>query len=117
MTNTVYWSWRTRLTRCIGQSVTGKCQRTCDPSGVESSRPKSLVNQLSIDSNGNSRGEHSPGRMFGDAGMPEAMADAVLGMSTGLRDGFVPEQERSIVTTTPTTLTTLRAWVRDELVG
>lgn len=49
-----------------------------------------------------------------DAGMPEAMADAVLGMSTGLRDGFVPEQERSVVTTTPTSL---RAWAREELVG
>lgn len=48
------------------------------------------------------------------AGMPEAMAEAVLGMSTGLRDGFVPEQERSVVSTTPTTL---RAWVREELVG
>lgn len=47
-------------------------------------------------------------------GMPEAMADAVLGMSTGLRDGFVPEQERSVVTTTPTGL---RGWVREELVG
>lgn len=47
-------------------------------------------------------------------GMPEAMADAVLGMSTGLRDGFVPEQERSVETTTPTGL---RGWVREELVG
>ena len=47
------------------------------------------------------------------AGMPPAMADAMLGMSTGLRDGFVPEQQRSVVTTTPTTL---RAWIRDELV-
>jgi len=49
-----------------------------------------------------------------EVGMPDAMADAVLGMSTGLRDGFVAEQERSAVTTTPTTL---RAWVREELVG
>ncbi|MCK2025940.1 NAD(P)H-binding protein [Microbacterium sp. SSW1-47] len=48
------------------------------------------------------------------AGMPEAMAEAVLGMSTGLRDDFTPEQPRSLVTTTPTTL---RSWVRDELVG
>lgn len=47
-----------------------------------------------------------------DAGMPDAMADAVLGMSTGLRDGFVPEQERTVVTTTPTGL---RGWVREEL--
>ena len=45
-------------------------------------------------------------------GMPPAMADALLGMSTGLRDDFVPEQQRSVLTTTPTTL---RAWVRDEL--
>lgn len=45
-------------------------------------------------------------------GMPPAAAEAVLGMSTGLRDGFVPEQHRSIVTTTPTRL---RGWIRDEL--
>ncbi|WP_217182776.1 NAD(P)H-binding protein [Streptomyces sp. AC495_CC817] len=45
-------------------------------------------------------------------GMPPAMADAVLEMSTGLRDGFEPEQERSIVTTTPTPL---RSWIREEL--
>lgn len=47
-----------------------------------------------------------------DAGMPASMADAVLGMSTGLRDDFSPEQERSVATTTPTTL---REWVREEL--
>jgi uncharacterized protein YbjT (DUF2867 family) len=52
-------------------------------------------------------------QQYVDAGMPGAMADAVLGMSTGLRDDFAPEQERSVVTTTPTTL---RAWVREELV-
>ncbi|MCS3844584.1 NAD(P)H-binding protein [Microbacterium sp. AK031] len=53
-------------------------------------------------------------QQYVDAGMPAAMADAVLGMSTGLRDDFTPEQERSVVTTTPTTL---RAWVREELAG
>lgn len=47
------------------------------------------------------------------AGMPPAMADSVLGMSTGLRDGFVPEQDRSIITTTPTGL---RSWIHEELV-
>ncbi|MBS7549171.1 NAD(P)H-binding protein [Dietzia massiliensis] len=46
------------------------------------------------------------------AGMPPAWADALLGMSTGLRDDFVPEQARSIVTTTPTRL---RSWAREEL--
>lgn len=45
-------------------------------------------------------------------GMTPEQADAMLGMSTGLRDGFEPEQPRSIVTTTPTTL---RSWVREEL--
>lgn len=48
------------------------------------------------------------------AGMPEPMADAMLGMSTGLRDDFVPEQPRSLVSCTPTTL---RSWVREELAG
>lgn len=46
------------------------------------------------------------------AGMPPGLADAVLGMSTGLREGFVPEQPRTVVTTTPTTL---NAWLHDEL--
>lgn len=46
------------------------------------------------------------------AGMPPAMADAVLGMSTGLRDDFEPQQPRSLATTTPTTLT---SWIHDEL--
>ncbi|WP_040156499.1 NAD(P)H-binding protein [Mobilicoccus massiliensis] len=46
------------------------------------------------------------------AGMPPAMVDAVLGMSTGLRDDFTPEQQRSPDTTTSTTL---RSWVREEL--
>lgn len=48
-----------------------------------------------------------------EAGMPPGLATAVLGMSTGLRDGFVPEQPRTAATTTPTTLA---SWVHDELV-
>ncbi|MBB5785388.1 NmrA family NAD(P)-binding protein [Nonomuraea jabiensis] len=46
------------------------------------------------------------------AGMPPKLAEAFLGMSTGLRDGFVPEQDRTAATTTPTTLS---SWVHDEL--
>ncbi len=46
-------------------------------------------------------------------GMPPMMADAVLGMSTGLRDGFRPEQRRTLATTTPTTLT---RWIHEELI-
>ena len=41
------------------------------------------------------------------SGMPDGMVEAVLGMSTGLREDFVPEQPRDATTTTPTTL---EAW-------
>jgi uncharacterized protein YbjT (DUF2867 family) len=47
-----------------------------------------------------------------DAGMPDGMIDSIMGMSTGMRDGFVPEQPRDATTTTPTTLA---AWAFDEL--
>lgn len=46
------------------------------------------------------------------AGMSVKQADAILGMSTGLRDGFVPEQARDATTTTTTTLD---AWAYDAL--
>ena len=36
-----------------------------------------------------------------------------LHMGSGLRDGFQPEQPRTIATTTPTRL---EGWIRDELV-
>lgn len=50
-------------------------------------------------------------RKYLAAGMPPRMADAVLAMSTGLRDNFHPEQPRTLATTTPTTLT---SWIHDE---
>lgn len=37
-------------------------------------------------------------------GMSPTAADGVVGMSRGVRDDFVAEQERSVLTTTPTTL-------------
>lgn len=46
------------------------------------------------------------------AGLPEAMAEAILGMSTGMRDGFVPELPRDVTSTTPSTL---GAWAYDVL--
>lgn len=46
------------------------------------------------------------------SGMPPALADAVLGMSTGLREDFVPEQPRSVHTTTETTLA---SWAAEHL--
>lgn len=45
-------------------------------------------------------------------GMSPSWTEAMLGMSIGLREGFVPEQPRTVATTTPTTL---RSWIRDEL--
>jgi uncharacterized protein YbjT (DUF2867 family) len=47
-----------------------------------------------------------------DSGMPDGMVDGLLGMSTGLRDGFTPEQPRDPTTTTATTLA---AWAYDTL--
>ncbi|MET0863453.1 MAG: NAD(P)H-binding protein [Nakamurella sp.] len=38
------------------------------------------------------------------AWMSETTADGVVAMTSGLRDGFVPEQPRSAISTTPTTL-------------
>ncbi|GEJ98716.1 MULTISPECIES: NAD(P)H-binding protein [unclassified Streptomyces] len=38
------------------------------------------------------------------SGRPDGVVEAVMGMSTGLRDGFVPEQPRTLRSTTPTTL-------------
>jgi uncharacterized protein YbjT (DUF2867 family) len=46
------------------------------------------------------------------AGMPDTLVDALMGMSTGLRDGFAPEQPRSVQSTTPTTLA---SWAYDVL--
>ncbi|GGU06528.1 NAD(P)H-binding protein [Streptomyces violascens] len=46
------------------------------------------------------------------AGMSDATVEAMLGMSTGLRENFTPEQSRTIRTTTPTTLA---AWAYDHL--
>lgn len=46
------------------------------------------------------------------AGMNERQVDALMGMSTGLREGFTPEQPRDLTTTTPTTL---RAFVADHI--
>ena len=50
--------------------------------------------------------------MLGAAGMSNAQIEAIIGMSTGLRDDFVPEQPRTVHTTTPTTLA---AWAYDVL--
>jgi uncharacterized protein YbjT (DUF2867 family) len=46
------------------------------------------------------------------AGLGDAAVEAIVGMAAGLREDFVPEDERSIVTTTPTTLA---AWAYEHL--
>lgn len=46
------------------------------------------------------------------AGLARGLAQALLGMSTGIRDDFRPEQGRTPATTTPTQLA---GWVYDEL--
>jgi uncharacterized protein YbjT (DUF2867 family) len=46
------------------------------------------------------------------AGLGDAQVEAILGMSTGLREDFVPEDARTILTTTPTTLA---SWAHEHL--
>jgi uncharacterized protein YbjT (DUF2867 family) len=46
------------------------------------------------------------------AGLGDAQVEGILGMSTGLREDFVPEDERTILTTTPTTLA---SWAQEHL--
>lgn len=46
------------------------------------------------------------------AGLTPGVVEGVVGMTAGLRDGFVPEQPRSLVSTTPTTLA---AWAAENL--
>jgi uncharacterized protein YbjT (DUF2867 family) len=46
------------------------------------------------------------------AGLGDAQVEGILGMSTGLREDFVPEQPRSVLTTTPTTLA---SWAQEHL--
>lgn len=47
-------------------------------------------------------------------GMTDGLVEAVVGMSTGLRDDVTPEQPRTVRTTTPTTLA---AWAHGHLRG
>lgn len=46
------------------------------------------------------------------AGLDPAQVEAIVGMAAGLRDGFVPEQPRTPLTTTPSTLA---GWVCEHL--
>jgi uncharacterized protein YbjT (DUF2867 family) len=46
------------------------------------------------------------------AGLGERQVEAMVGMSIGVREDFVPEDPRTILTTTPTTL---RAWASEHL--
>jgi uncharacterized protein YbjT (DUF2867 family) len=39
-----------------------------------------------------------------DAGMSEVAVEGIIGMAAGKREGFTPEQPRSVLTTTPATL-------------
>jgi len=51
-------------------------------------------------------------KILSSIGMGSVLVEAVMGMSTGMRDHFTPEQTRTPQTTTNTTLA---AWVTDEL--
>ncbi len=57
-------------------------------------------------------GDDELGAALSAAGMTPAQVEGVVGMSRGLRDGFVPEDPRTVLTTTPTTLA---SWVHEHL--
>lgn len=57
-------------------------------------------------------GDDAMRAVLAGAGMSPAQVEAIVGMSAGLRGGFVPEQPRTPVTTTDTTL---GAWAWAEL--
>jgi uncharacterized protein YbjT (DUF2867 family) len=42
--------------------------------------------------------------VFREAGLSEVAIEGILGMAAGKREGFTPEQPRSVLTTTPTSL-------------
>jgi uncharacterized protein YbjT (DUF2867 family) len=56
--------------------------------------------------------EDAQRRSMRSAGFGEKQIDGMVGMSAVLRPDFVPEDERSIITTTPTTLA---AWAHAHL--
>jgi uncharacterized protein YbjT (DUF2867 family) len=58
--------------------------------------------------------DHAMRDVLARSGMTHGLVDAVIGMSTGLRDSFVPEQPRTVHSTTPTTLA---SWAYDTLRG
>lgn len=49
---------------------------------------------------------------LGSAGLSTGQIEGLVGMSAGLREDFIPEQERDVITTTPTTLA---AWAHTHL--
>lgn len=49
---------------------------------------------------------------LGSAGLSTGQIEGLVGMSAGLREDFTPEQERDVITTTPTTLA---AWAHAHL--
>lgn len=49
-------------------------------------------------------GRRRAARALREAGMGEVAVEGIVGMSTGKRDGFNPEQPRSVLTTTPSSL-------------
>lgn len=57
-------------------------------------------------------GDDQVRQLLAGSGMGRGLVEAVLGMSTFLRGGFVREQARTPVTTTPTTL---GAWAYEVL--
>ncbi|MEE2040644.1 NAD(P)H-binding protein [Nocardiopsis sp. CT-R113] len=104
----------TAVGRLLNQDWTGRVvQAVHGPADLTWEQAAAVVSDVT----GHSvRAERVPDERMRDAlagaGLGAGLVEAVMGMSTGLRDGFTPEQSRTAETTTPTTLA---AWCQDEL--
>jgi uncharacterized protein YbjT (DUF2867 family) len=100
--------------RLLNRSWEGKqVQAVHGPEHLSWKRAVEIVNDAS---NYTVRVEQAPDEKIRanlrSAGMGDALVEAVLEMQTGLREDFVPEDPRTALTTTPTTL---RQWVVENL--
>lgn len=86
--------WSGRCVRAVHGSADLTWTQAADTISVATGR-KVRVEQISGDAMRD---------LLRQAGMTESLVEAVVGMSTGLRDGFTPEQPRTFASTTSTTL-------------
>jgi uncharacterized protein YbjT (DUF2867 family) len=93
-------------TRLLGDDWTGRQVQAvhgpADLTWIEAAAVLSTATGVSIEARRISEDEERAA--LRDAGMGEVAVEGILGMAFGTRDGFTPEQPRSVLTTTPSSL-------------